>query len=158
MSTLDARLDELAALSDGWLDGEGIALTPHAIATARAVLGRLASEHPDAPRPRVFPTPDGEVSAEWVLGRVSADVRFPAAGLALDADALHVDTGAEIALTIDGSAPDAPAQIAAWLRAAADLNSVRALMEEGRRLSAAMAPAFRALRTPSPGMLQTRVR
>lgn len=119
MSTLDARLDELAALSDGWLDGEGLALTPHAIATARAVLGRLAAEHPDVPRPRVYPTPDGEVSAEWTLGRVSADVRFPAAGLALDADALHVDTGAEIALTIDGGAPDAPAQIAAWLRAAA---------------------------------------
>ena len=61
MSTIDARLDELAALSDGWLDGEGLAPTPHAIATARAVLRLL----PGA-RPHLFPTPDGEVSAAQI--------------------------------------------------------------------------------------------
>lgn len=121
MSTIDTRLNELAALSDGWLDGEGLAPTPHAIATARAVLRLL----PGA-RPHLFPTPDGEVSAEWIVGRVSADACFPAQPGAIEAGAVHVD---DLALTRDATADDADHEaaasvLAAWLRDVSALSHV----------------------------------
>ena len=124
MSTIDTRLDELAALSDGWLDGEVLAPTPHAIATARAVLRLL----PDAPRPHLFPTPEGEVSAEWIIGRVSADACFPAQPGAIEAGAVHVD---DFALTRDATADDADHEaaasvLAAWLRGVSALARVAA--------------------------------
>lgn len=120
-AALNARLAELADLRDAWLDGEGLALTPHALATASTLLGRLATEHPDAPCPHVFPTPEGAVSAEWVLGRVSADVYFPAKPAPITGNALHVDSDREADVTVATDDPTAAAQIAAWLRVAADL-------------------------------------
>ena len=122
-TTLDARLDELATLRDGWLWNDGIAPTPRAIATARAVLGRLAAEHPDVPRPRVYPTPDGEVSAEWTIGRVGADVRFPSMEGPLDASVVHADSGSESEALIDtADLADSATTLAAWLRIVADLS------------------------------------
>lgn len=123
MSTIDTRLDKLAAISDGWLDGEGRAPTPHAIATARAVLRLL----PGA-TPRLYPTPEGEVSAEWVIGRVSADVCFPAQIGAIEAGAVHVD---DLALTRDATAdsadPESAARVLAeWLRDVSALAHVAA--------------------------------
>lgn len=117
------RLDALAALSDGWFDGEGLAPTPYAIATARAVLPLL----PGA-RPHLFPTPEGEVSAEWIVGRVSADVCFPAKPGAIEAGAVHVD---DIALTRDATAdsddPEGAARaLAEWLRDVSALAHVAA--------------------------------
>lgn len=122
-ATLDARIDELAALRDGWLWGDGIAPTPHAIATARAVLGQLATEHPDVTRPRVYPTPDGDVQAEWTMGRVATDVRFPAQEGPLDASAVHVDSGSESGLLIGTADLTASASaLATLLRSVADLS------------------------------------
>ena len=68
--------------------------------------------------PGLYPTPEGAVQAEWHIGRVSADLLFPAAPDALTANALHVDTGAELDLTTSADDPLAAARrIAAWLRA-----------------------------------------
>jgi hypothetical protein len=88
------RLSTLAELSDGWLDGDGLAPTELALALARQVLARLLVEAPAIERPKVFPTLDGGVQAEWVFGLWAADVAFRPEGGGLDAVATHAVTGA----------------------------------------------------------------
>lgn len=68
LARLDHRFDELAALHAGWLDGEGVAPDAVVLDRARHILAELLNF--DVPRPRVFPTPEGGVQAEWdVAGR-----------------------------------------------------------------------------------------
>lgn len=55
---VEARLTRLAALEPGWLDGEGEAITPEAIAAARDA-GRLFAGA------GIFPIPEGGVQLEW---------------------------------------------------------------------------------------------
>ncbi len=69
------RLDELAALEGGWLDGAGLAPEAGVVARVREVLAKLLAEH-DVPRPKVFPLEEGDLQAEWMFGLVSADVCF----------------------------------------------------------------------------------
>lgn len=57
-----ARLNELAALKPGWLDGEGPALSPTVLATAAVVAESTAQW---AGNTSVYPTPDGGVQIEW---------------------------------------------------------------------------------------------
>lgn len=79
-SVLERRLDELADLSDGWLDGEGIRPDAGALQRARQVLGELLGL--DVPRPRLFATPEGGIQAEWTVDSRECSVTFePAGGL-----------------------------------------------------------------------------
>jgi hypothetical protein len=60
-----ARLDELAELKDGWLNGQGIA-------PDRAKLEWLAQTFdfnydPDLPLPHLYPTAEGGIQAEWSI-------------------------------------------------------------------------------------------
>lgn len=71
-----ARLESLALLRDGWLDGQGARLSP-------AGLGWLSKAWADAwpdeaPLPYVYPTPEGGVQLEWSspLGSVTAEVNL----------------------------------------------------------------------------------
>lgn len=61
-----AQLDEMRGLSDGWLDGQGLAPDPKGLDW----LARAFEEHwPDGlPKPRMYPTPEGGVQAEWSIG------------------------------------------------------------------------------------------
>ncbi len=54
----EARLTELAALTPGWFDGTGEAMSPAALASARALLA-------DFPGGWAFPWDDGQVIVEW---------------------------------------------------------------------------------------------
>lgn len=72
--SLDNRLDELASLSAGWLDGEGIRPDVGALERARRVLSNLLTF--EVPRPRVFATPEGGVQAEWTVGENEISVTF----------------------------------------------------------------------------------
>jgi hypothetical protein len=101
---IETRLEELAKLRDGWLDGQGRA-------PERAALLRLAhafDEHyaPDLPLPYLYPTADGGVQAEWTLGAwdVSLEITLPA--MKAHYQALHLKTGEsrELDLTLDDDA------------------------------------------------------
>lgn len=88
---IETRLEELAQLQDGWLDGKGRA-------PDRASLIRLAQAFDerfgaDLPLPHLYPTPEGGVQAEWTLGawEVSLEIALP--GLAADYQAVHTATG-----------------------------------------------------------------
>lgn len=56
------RLDELAALKPGWLDGEGVPPGPGVIALAAAI---AESSQVWAKGMRIYPTPEGGIELEW---------------------------------------------------------------------------------------------
>lgn len=72
--SLDDRLDELASLNTGWLDGEGVRPDALVLERARRMLADLLTF--EVPRPRVFATPDGGVQAEWTVGEHEISVTF----------------------------------------------------------------------------------
>ena len=62
---ISARLQELRALRDGWLDGDGIAPSEDGLDWLAVNLGRF---YPDSgPSPYIYPLPDGGVQIEWAI-------------------------------------------------------------------------------------------
>ena len=62
---ISAQLDELRAMKDGWLDGDGIAPPKDGLNWLCAQFERY---YPDrAPRPYICPTFEGGVEIEWSL-------------------------------------------------------------------------------------------
>lgn len=60
---LDTQLDELAALPDGWLDGDGAALDRVGLEWFGA---KFADLYPaDLPPAYLYPTPEGGLQVEW---------------------------------------------------------------------------------------------
>ena len=67
-----AQLDELRALADGWLDGEGLALPADGLDSLAA---RFADYYPERlPLPRIYPTLSGGAQLEWTLGSNEVNV------------------------------------------------------------------------------------
>lgn len=60
---IEKRLAALAELGEGWLDGEGLAVSEPMVVRL-AVLLKDAEAH-GLPRPYLYPTPEGTVQAEW---------------------------------------------------------------------------------------------
>ncbi|MBZ0271117.1 hypothetical protein K8I61_03715 [bacterium] len=91
--TLDVSVQvrDLRKLRNGWLDGDGIAPSEEGLDWFEE---KFKKEFPDQlPRPRLYPTPEGGVRAEWTIGRFDAS-------LDIDIDAhsgfwhvLQLDTG-----------------------------------------------------------------
>ena len=61
-----ARLAELRAMQDGWLDGYGKAPSHDGLAWLSTGFERHFPD--DLPLPHVYPTPEGGIEAEWSLG------------------------------------------------------------------------------------------
>lgn len=80
LAALDERFMELEELQKGWLDGEGIAPTTAALRRARITLAELLLRL-EVPRPRLYPTPEGGVQAEWTSGDCEVSVTFLPDGL-----------------------------------------------------------------------------
>jgi hypothetical protein len=111
------RIGVLEKVGDGWLEGEGRAPSPLALARAREVLARLLATYPSLDRPKVFPTPDGGVQAEWVRGRWAAEALFDVEEGSISAEATHGDSGEERAAVFarnEVTAEDA-SRLATWL-------------------------------------------
>lgn len=87
-----ARIDSLASVGEGWLEGEGRAPTEGVLARAREVLARLLVEHRDIERPKVFPTPEGGLQAEWAIGSWAAEARFEPDDESIFLEATNGDT------------------------------------------------------------------
>lgn len=56
------RLDELASLEDGWLEGEGRSYNQKEIDLVYRVVKEAKREDV-----RIYPDPDGEISLEWEI-------------------------------------------------------------------------------------------
>jgi hypothetical protein len=60
-----ARLEELKALRDGWLNGQGIALVPAGLDWLAV---EIKARYPEQlPRPYVYPVAEGGVRLEWSI-------------------------------------------------------------------------------------------
>lgn len=117
--TLWNRLESFSEIQDGWYEGDGLCPSADSIARARGVLARLMIEYRDLPKPRVYPTRDGNVQAEWVLGRWAVDVLFGPTDDSIQADATHIDSGQEIPTGLFSSeqvSADAATSLADWLK------------------------------------------
>ena len=85
------RCMELMELAPGWLDGEGVPPTRELL----ELVGAWLNEHQrqDLEQPRLVPTPEGGVEAEWRIGRLDLSVEFdPSSGLA-EWHQLDLDSG-----------------------------------------------------------------
>ena len=88
------RCMELLELAPGWLDGEAVAPTRELL----ELVGAWLDEHQlqDLEQPRLFPTPEGGVEAEWRIGRLDLSIEFdPSSGLA-EWHQLDLDSGAVV--------------------------------------------------------------
>ena len=73
---ISARMDELRNLRDGWLDGEGNAPVAQRLSELEALFD---AHYPDTLEPpHLYPTPDGNLSAEWSLApfEVSLEIKL----------------------------------------------------------------------------------
>lgn len=66
------RLEELAELKPGWLDGCGVALKPQGLQWLAAAFETHYDT--DLPLPYLYPTAEGQVRAEWSLGNVEVSL------------------------------------------------------------------------------------
>ena len=85
---------ELMELAPGWLDGEGVPPTRELL----ELVGAWLNEHQrqDLEQPRLVPTPEGGVEAEWRIGRLDLSVEFdPSSGLA-EWHQLELDSGEDV--------------------------------------------------------------
>ena len=69
---VDAQLDDLGTLRDGWLDGDGTALDRAGLKWFSAMFGELYPT--DLPLPHLYPTPVGGLQAEWSLRGCEIDL------------------------------------------------------------------------------------
>lgn len=97
--TVQAQLDRLRALEDGWLDGEGKAPSDEGLDWLVETFGRWYP--PNLECPYFYPTEKGGVQAEWTLGctelSVDIDLRKRSGWLY----SLNLDTDDEVVRDLD---------------------------------------------------------
>ena len=72
---ISRQIQRISALADGWHNGAGTAIaTDHLIDLADLFVRRLRLT--DAAMPRLFPTPEGGIQAEWQFGDTAADLEI----------------------------------------------------------------------------------
>ena len=88
---VETRLNELAQLQDGWLDGKGRALDCAGIKDLAEAFDKYFG--PDLPLPRLYPTPEGGIQSEWTLGgwEVSLEIDLPT--LVAEYQSMNMKTG-----------------------------------------------------------------
>ena len=74
---IELRLEDLAKLKDGWLNGRGVAGDAESLKTLAEKFDRFFDS--ELALPHLYPTPEGGVLAEWSLGNwaVSLTIQMP---------------------------------------------------------------------------------
>jgi hypothetical protein len=101
---LAARLAELAALKDGWLDGAGRAPSQ---ADLQWLAATWSGAFPrDLPTPYAYPTPDGGIQLEWTTGpwELSAEIDLSARTATLSKVNVDSSEGIEKGIDLKNSA------------------------------------------------------
>ncbi len=89
---IGSRLRALGELQPGWLDGEGVAMDPAGLDWLARVLELVVAEN--APRPHLYPTPDGAVLAEWTFPDAEVSAEFDLGRRRAEVVGTHVRTQA----------------------------------------------------------------
>lgn len=118
---IETRLEELALLQDGWLDGKGLALNQDALHD----LARAFDEHfsPDLGLPYLYPTPEGGVQAEWELGQWEVSLEITLPSMSAEYQAVNLTTSESHELELSLAADD----VANWT----ELNTALTQLQEG---------------------------
>lgn len=96
---LAARLEELAGLKDGWLNGKGSALDRERL---KLLAGNFRTYFDIAlPLPHLYPTPEGGVLAEWTLGHWAISVDIDLASQTAQFHAAHLTADECFELPLD---------------------------------------------------------
>lgn len=82
------RLEELASLQDGWLDGRGLALKPEKLRQLAALFD--ANFDADLTLPHLYPTAEGGIQAEWSLGNWETTLEIDLANFRGEYQALNI--------------------------------------------------------------------
>ena len=98
------RVLELAKLENGWLDGEGVAPSPEGLRWFSETFDRNYA--PDLQLPYLYPTPEGNVQAEWSLDGWSASVLFDLATHKAEFEAFQPATDESREMRFDLSTAD----------------------------------------------------
>jgi hypothetical protein len=85
------QLEQLRQLPAGWLDGEGLPPGRELM----SLVGQWLEEHQhdDGEPPRLYPTAEGGVEAEWRIGRLDLSIEFDASSYMAEWHALDLDSG-----------------------------------------------------------------
>ncbi len=75
MTEIVDRLNELTKLKDGWLDGEGSAITGRTVDIAKVFLISL-SEEKWCPELFIYPTWRGGITVEWDVGYSACEIEL----------------------------------------------------------------------------------
>ncbi len=97
MPDINRRLNEIAAYSEGWFDGNGKAFREDHIEIARRVLISIC-EGFDLPHPHIYPTAENQLCCEWSFGESGEQdtkLSFNFSQLTLEATALNLQTDVE---------------------------------------------------------------
>jgi len=84
------QLERLKSMKDGWLDGRGKAPTDATLKRIREWFDETLTDR--IPLPRLFPTPEGGVESEWLIGRLDISLEFDPQAQRVEWHALNLDT------------------------------------------------------------------
>jgi hypothetical protein len=93
------RITELSLLKDGWMDGQGSALNPERLRLAGMKFRTRLD--PALPPPFLYPTPEGDLRAEWSLDAAEVSIDISLANLVGQYSALDVSSGESTEETLD---------------------------------------------------------
>jgi len=96
---IDRRIAELALLKDGWMDGQGSALDPERLRLAGTQFRTRLD--PTLPPPFLYPTPEGDVRAEWSLEAAEVSIDISLGNLVGQYSALDIASGKSTDETLD---------------------------------------------------------
>jgi hypothetical protein len=105
-----ARLSTLAKLADGWFEGDGQALNGAGLRWLADLLTQIIEDY-GLPHPYLYPSPEGEVVAEWPFPAAEVSADFDLAGRSAFVVGTHLRTGATAELTLHFKSPDAMARL-----------------------------------------------
>ena len=92
LEPLDPRvqIQKLKRLRDGWLDGKGIAPDEQMLRRAGRCLDECLTENTELPR--LYPTPEGGIEAEWLIGRRDLSIEFDPSTRTIEWHSMGLDT------------------------------------------------------------------
>jgi hypothetical protein len=99
-----SQVSSLAKLEPGWFDGDGTAYDPVQLAWVSEQLAAVVSRC-QLPGPYVYPTPEGDVRAEWSTAHWEVSVSFvlDTREARLFAASVDSDEFVERTVTVDGA-------------------------------------------------------
>jgi hypothetical protein len=96
---IDARLEELALLKDGWLEGKGVSLAPEGLRWLSKQFAQMYD--PELPLPYIYPTAEGGVQAEWPLDHFENSLEIDLMTHQAEWQSLDMTTDEDIFTTLD---------------------------------------------------------